>query len=96
MLSGDVLMRAERYDDAEKAYLAAIGKQASGALAVRLFNARQQAGRTDRAIAGLKEWTTAHPDDRAPRHVLANTYLSLGRYDEAIRDTEALLADEPN
>ncbi len=84
MLKGDVLVNANRHQEAADAYVAAQAKQPSAALAVRLFNARMKTGAKDRAVGALSEWLEQSPDDQATRHVLAGAYLGMKRYDDAI------------
>jgi putative PEP-CTERM system TPR-repeat lipoprotein len=94
MLVGDVLMRQKKFDDATKAYEAGFAKAASSALAIRLYKARNRAGHTDAALAELQGWVIANKD-RAGRHALASAYISTGRFEDAIRESEVLLFDDP-
>lgn len=95
MLVGDVLMKQMKFDDAVKAYETGFAKEPSSALAVRRYKARSRAGHSDEALAELKGWVTAN-NDRAGRHVLASAYISADRYDDAIRESEALLVGDAN
>ena len=94
LLIGDVLMRQQKFADAAKAYEDAMKKSDIATLAIRRFNANRQAGSTDTALAQLQSWVD-EKDDRGARHVLASAYLSAEKHDGAIRESEKLLAKEP-
>jgi putative PEP-CTERM system TPR-repeat lipoprotein len=89
MLIGDVRMREKRFDDAVAAYEAGLAKADTSVLAIRRFAAQQQAGRSEEAIAQLQTWVD-RTGDRSARQVLANTYLSLNRLDDSLREGEKL------
>ena len=96
MLVGDVLMRHKKFDQALAAYQTGIAIAPSSALAIRRYKARSRAGHTDAALAELKSWVVAKKD-RTGRHVLASAYISASRFDDAIRESEALLiGDDKN
>ncbi len=90
MLIGDVLMRQKKFDGAMESYQTGFDKSPNSALAIRRFHARNRAGNTDKALEELKGWVVAKKD-RAGRHVLASAYISASRFDDAIRESEALL-----
>jgi putative PEP-CTERM system TPR-repeat lipoprotein len=94
MLKGDVLAKAQRYADAAQAYEEGQGKQPSAALAVRLYNARRQAGMPDKALHALTDWLQQTPGDSRTRHVLANAYLGMKHYDEAIQEYQRLNGED--
>jgi putative PEP-CTERM system TPR-repeat lipoprotein len=93
MLVGDVLFRQSRFGDAARAYRAGLDKSDTAGLAIRRFNARRQGGASTAALSELQSWVD-RKDDRTARHVLASAYISAGRHDEAIRESEKLLADD--
>jgi putative PEP-CTERM system TPR-repeat lipoprotein len=95
LLIGDIRMRQEKFADAAAAYNRAIGKSDVATLAIRRFNAKRRAGETDAAFAELQGWVDKK-DDRGARHVLASAYLSTGRNDMAVRESERLLEKEPS
>ncbi len=96
MLLGNVEMAARNYSEAATAFGEAYKRQPSSVSAVRLFQSRIGAGRQEEAIAGMREWVAANPDDRQSRLILGNGYLSLKRYDEAIDEFERLARDIPD
>lgn len=93
LLTGDVLMRQKKFKEAAAAYDEAIKKSDIATLAIRRFNANRQAGSPDDALKQLQGWVDVK-DDRGARHVLASAYLSTQRNDDAIRESEKLLAKE--
>ncbi len=93
LLTGDVLMRQQKYAEAADVYGKAMAKSDIGTLAIRRFNAQRQMGKADAAMKELQTWVDKK-DDRSVRHVLASAYLSAGKNDEAIRESEKLLANE--
>ena len=98
MLAGDVMMRVENFSDAADAYLAAMEKENSAALARRLYSAHMRAGDADAALAVLEDWVAANPDDRATQRDLAGAYLKARRYEPAIEHHLRLLesdSDDP-
>jgi putative PEP-CTERM system TPR-repeat lipoprotein len=95
MLVGDIRMREKRYDDAIAAYEAGLSKSETAVLALRRFTAQRQAGRLDEALSVLQAWVD-RTGDRAARQILANTYISLARVDEALREAEKLSDADKN
>ncbi len=95
-LMGDLMMRAKRYDDAIKAYGAALRKAPEAALVARLYRARRAADPKDIAIPLLVDWLAAHPDDSDIRRLLAAANIDAGFHDVAIRQYERLLASFPD
>lgn len=93
MLVGDVLMKQANFGDAIKAYEAGFAKAPSSALAIRRYKARNRSGQKDEALSELKDWVNVNKD-RAGQHVLASGYISVGRYEDAIRESKALLIDD--
>lgn len=93
MLAGDVHMRAGEHAKALDKYETAIAKEDTGILALRRYNAEQRARDTAAALERLQGWVDRN-DDRAVRHVLASGYITAGKYDAAIRESEYLLKDD--
>lgn len=94
LLTGDVLMRQQKFKEAAASYTAAMAKSDVATLAIRRFNANRQSGNADAALKELQGWVDKK-DDRGARHVLASAYLSAKKNDDAIRESEKLLAKEP-
>lgn len=95
MLAGDVYMRAKQYDKAVQAYEEAMKREDTGALAIRRYNAARLATTPEKALDGLQKWVNAK-DDSGVRHILASSYISNEKYDDAIRESETLLAKDAN
>ena len=94
LLIGDVRMRQEKYAEAAESYANAMKKSDIATLAIRRFNAQRQGGSQDTAFSELQAWVD-RKDDRSARHVLASAYLSGGKNDLAVRESERLLEKEP-
>lgn len=94
MLAGDAYVRAKQFKKAMVEYDAGLKKVDTGALAIRLFNAQRQAEGLDKALAGLQTWVD-RKNEAAVRHVLASNYIGSKRYEDAIRESEILLKDDP-
>lgn len=93
MMVGDVAMRHKKFEDAVAAYSAGLAKASGSALVIRRFNARRLADQGPKAFTELQQWVD-EKQDRAARHVLANAYISISKFDEAIRESEKLLVDD--
>ena len=96
LVEGDLLMRAGRLDEAAAVFQAGFERQPSIGLLLRLYIARRDGGESARALGLLQEWLAAHPDDMTARRALAVGYIAAGRPDEAVRDLEILVAEQPN
>jgi putative PEP-CTERM system TPR-repeat lipoprotein len=90
MLAGDAHVREKAYDKALAYYAEALKRENSGVLALRIFNARQAAGQTVKALSELQQWVDSN-DDSAVRHVLTTNYIANGYHDEAIKEAEKLM-----
>ena len=84
-LAGKVLLQAGRYGEAEEAFAEAMAARPSSDAALGRFHAVRSAGRTDEAMAGLRGWVNAHPDDLLATRVLAEHSLAQGLLEEAER-----------
>lgn len=94
-LAGDIYMGVKKFDRALGAYQKAVAKEDSPAAVLRRFSARRSLGQTDAGLAELQEWVD-RKNNRQVRQVLASSYISAGRNDDAIRESRRLLKDEPN
>lgn len=90
MLIGDIHLRAGEVDKAVASYRKAIVLEDTGPLAIRLFNARRRLGQTKDALVQMQAWVNSK-NNIAVRHVLASNYISIGQFDDAIRESETLL-----
>lgn len=95
MLGGDVYMRAKQYDKAVQFYDEALKREDTGAIAIRRYNAARSAGSLDKALATLQGWVD-NKDDASVRHILASSYISNNKFDDAIRESEKLLTKSDN
>lgn len=95
-LAGDVLARRGQHGEAEQRYLEAMARRERPEIALRIFQARAGAGNMDAAIRFMDDWVRRHPDDMLGRQALAETYLYLGKLDEARRRYEEVVERRPD
>jgi len=93
---GDVLMSQKLYPQAAKAYESAWGREQSGLLAVKRFEAYNQAGKRKNGEATILQWLQKQPEDRTARLYLAQFYMQAGENGSAIAQYQALVQHEPN
>ena len=96
MVAGELFMRAKRYDEAVKAFRAAIAKANKTDAVKSLYEATYQAGHPEEAFDYLAKWVAEHPEDLSAQRLLASAHRRAGRIDEAIRINERLLALRPS
>jgi putative PEP-CTERM system TPR-repeat lipoprotein len=96
ILLGDVYYLGSRFKEAAEALTTAFQRQPSTALATRLADALNRSGNQNAAVSTLKGWADKQAQDPTARFALASFYIQIGRADDAIRDHEALLVDNPN
>ncbi|MBV8774490.1 MAG: PEP-CTERM system TPR-repeat protein PrsT [Deltaproteobacteria bacterium] len=97
-LEGDAYMMAGQYAKAAEAYAASLSKSPSTMLAIAVARAKSAAGDADGATAVLREWSTAHPNDKAVLMLLSNYDLTAHRFEAAKQELESVgdaLAQEP-
>jgi len=94
-LAGDVYMRSGQYGKALASYEEAVGKEDTGSLALRIFNARNSLGQKEEGLRKLQQWVD-RKNDAAARQALAGAYIANERYEAAIRESEKLLKDTPD
>jgi len=94
-LTGDIYMGVKKFDRALAAYQKAVAKDDGPAAVLRRYGARTKLDQTAAGLAELQAWVD-RKDDRQVRHVLATSYISAGRNDDAIREVRRLLKDEPD
>ena len=94
-LLGDVYMAQGQFVAALEAYERAWRRQQSGALAVKLDQARRGSGNDDAADPRLAEWIDAHPEEVVARLYQAGILESRGRRQEAIAQYQAVLQQQP-
>lgn len=95
VITGDVMMRTARYEEAAHAYLNGLRLQPSSALVTRLYGSRRAAGHKLHGLAELEAWLTQHPDDEAVQKALASAYTDNEQYAKAIEQHELLAARRP-
>lgn len=96
LLRGDLLMAAQRHDDAARAYGAAYDQMPSRDLALRRAGALLALRKPDEAAAALNAWLAQQPGDPVVEAQLAQIDLSQGRNAEAERRLKAVVAASPS
>lgn len=94
-LKGDLYMQAKRYDDAVKAYEAAMKTTASTVLALKISSALTAAGHADQAAQRLRAWLVQHPDDNEAAMALADMAIGGLRLPEAKTLLTGVVARQP-
>ncbi len=96
LLRGDLLMGAQRYEDAARAYAAAFAQMPTRDLALRTSGAFLSQRRPDEATAALNAWLAREPGDPVVEAQLAQIDLAAGRNAEAERRLKAVIAAAPS
>ncbi len=94
-LRGDLLMGAERFEEAAAAYAAAHRQAPSGVLVLRQAGALQRLGKQDEAVQALAAWIERTPDDLAVQSQLSQFEIAAGRTAEAERRLVRIVAARP-
>ncbi|WP_439576665.1 XrtA/PEP-CTERM system TPR-repeat protein PrsT [Elioraea sp.] len=94
-LRGDLLMGAERFEEAAAAYAAAYQQAPSGVLAQRRAAALQRLGRTDQVMAALAAWLERQPGDTPILALLSQIEIGTGKTVEAERRLVQVVAARP-
>ena len=96
VITGDVLMRAGRFNEAADAYETGLRRQPNSALLARLYTARRATGHKRQGLGELEAWLERHPGDDIVQNALASAYMDNERYDEAIAQHEVLVEQRPD
>lgn len=92
VLRGDLLMGAERHEEAAQAYARGFAEMPSQLLALRQSTAWQMAGKPDEAARVLSAWLAREPADLAAASQLAQLEIATGRTAEAERRLTGIVA----
>ncbi|WP_291299259.1 tetratricopeptide repeat protein, partial [Elioraea sp.] len=95
VLRGDLLLGANRAEDAARAFAAASADAPSQALALREATAWQVAGKPEEAARALTAWLAREPNDVAAASQLSQTEIMLGRVADAERRLVGIVAAAP-
>ncbi|WP_342120738.1 XrtA/PEP-CTERM system TPR-repeat protein PrsT [Pseudoduganella sp. OTU4001] len=91
LMEGEILLVAQRPEQAAAAFDKALGKGGGGAVAMRAALAQQRAGRLDEALRRMQKWNAGHPDDAATATYLGELYIADKKYQLAIAEFEQIL-----
>ncbi|NNM60900.1 MAG: tetratricopeptide repeat protein [Steroidobacteraceae bacterium] len=94
-LQGEVAATAGQYPDAQRAFEAAMRRQPSAALAVKLFEVRR-AARLANPQKPLLDWLARRPDDAAVRMELAAYDMAQSSMRAAQQQLQQVLSEAPN
>jgi putative PEP-CTERM system TPR-repeat lipoprotein len=92
VLRGDLLMGAERHEEAAAAYARNFAEMPSQMLALRQAAAWQMAGKPDEAARALSAWLAREPGDVAVASQLAQIEIVTGRTAEAEQRLVGIIA----
>lgn len=93
---GDIQVFQKRYAEAAKAYERAIDNGGGQAELIKLHRALVATGQTQIAEQRLLTWLKSKPADIVVRSYLAEVYLQVARFPEAIEQYQMLLQVQPN
>jgi putative PEP-CTERM system TPR-repeat lipoprotein len=94
-LRGDLAAAKNAPKEAAEAYTLAYRMTASAQLARKLYQSQIQAGDFESALAALKGWLEAHPEDIPIRSLLANALIRAERNPQAINEYLAVIEHDP-
>jgi putative PEP-CTERM system TPR-repeat lipoprotein len=94
-LQGDAYMAGKEYDKAADAYAKAMQQSPSAMLALRVAQAKANAGDREAAAGVLRDWLSKHPDDAGVAVVLVSYDLAAQRFDQAKAELEHVLEKAP-
>jgi len=94
-LMGTIQQRAGDYAGALKSYRAALDREESPLLAVRVYEAQREAEGEEAGAEFLLEWLEERPQDVIVRQALAEGYFRAGRFEEAQTLFEQSLREDP-
>ncbi|MCP5243580.1 MAG: PEP-CTERM system TPR-repeat protein PrsT [Burkholderiales bacterium] len=95
-LEGDLLMQQKKPETAVAAYEKAFSIRQTSALVIKMHTALNLTGNEKKAHAHITQWLSSNPNDTAIRLYLANAYLTKKQYNEATKEYEAILQNNPN
>lgn len=95
-LEGEILSVQQKYLDSAAAFRTALSKQATPALAVRLYITLRQAGKPDEATAVANDWMKSHPKDVTLPLVLAEQDQQQKNYASAADGYKRVLDVDPD
>jgi Flp pilus assembly protein TadD len=89
-LEGDAYVIAGDYAKAAEAYAASFKQSPSALLAIKTAKAKATAGDADGAASILRDWSKAHPEDKAVLVLLSTYDLAAHRFDAAKEELESV------
>jgi putative PEP-CTERM system TPR-repeat lipoprotein len=95
-IEGDAFVLRKEWPEAAAAFGKALSRQPLPAIAIRRYNALQNAGKQAEATAMADKWFKDHPKEVALRAFVAQQNLRKKDYPAAIRQYEAALEIAPN
>ncbi len=95
-LPGDFYMSQKQYDQAAKAYGAALADMPSTMLVLREAAAENNAGHKAEAMTALADWLKGHGDDVPVLIALADFELAGQQYPSAAAHLQTVLGHQPN
>lgn len=96
IVTGDLFMRAKRYEEATDAYMSAYDKEINLDVIQRLYDAKYRTGQTSTAFDLVAQWVANNPNDVQAKKLLASAHRRAGRVRRAIEINEELLTKIPD
>jgi putative PEP-CTERM system TPR-repeat lipoprotein len=94
LLLAEVAMARRNYPEALNRFRAALAREQSTDVAMRLFAAHVRSGSAAAGNQFLESWVRDHPQDRRAKHALAEGYLRAGNLPAARARYEQLLKEQ--
>lgn len=95
-LEARIALRQDRPADAVEFLKKALEVRDDGNFVILLSQAQARAAGVDQGIASLDQWLVRFPEDLRVRTFLAQSYLSLERFDKAEKEYETILENAPD
>ncbi|MDZ7753368.1 MAG: XrtA/PEP-CTERM system TPR-repeat protein PrsT [Gammaproteobacteria bacterium] len=94
-LRGDIMVNAQRYDEAVNAYRTALERAPAGTTLLRLARAVELNGDAATANRLMRDWIAEHPEDQVVGLALAGRQQTTGADEEATKGYMKLLEQNP-
>lgn len=96
MFLGNLYLQAGRFEEAAASFEAAKDQTDSVGLIIGLYHSYRGSGQVDKALTNLAEWLGRNPDAGDARRLLADGYVGVGRYSEAVGQYERYMQENPD
>jgi putative PEP-CTERM system TPR-repeat lipoprotein len=94
-LRGDLYLASNRPADAANAFQEGFKSAKTGMMVNRLAGALLRTGRVDDAVALLRDWVKANPEDVVAQEQIAEIFIATNKLDDAAAALEGILRAKP-